>query len=84
MFNCDRDHPAGKVLTIKQATPCTTVKRQKLQKSMSRLEALVEAKTQANDMIHWSWGGITITTKTGLVERIRKVGDSPRFKREAN
>lgn len=55
VFNCDQgnsDHPAGKVLTIKQATPCTTVKRQKLQKSISRLEALVEAKTQANNMIH--------------------------------
>ena len=69
------DHPAGKVLTIKQATPCTTVKRQKLQKSMSRLEALVEAKTQgANSMIHWSWGGIMMTTKKGSVERIRKGG----------
>ena len=58
------DHPAGKVLTIKQATPCTTVKRQKLQKSMSRLEALVEAKTQgANSMIHWSWGGYYVDHK---------------------
>lgn len=28
-----------KVLTIKQATPCTTVNKQKLQKSMSLLEA---------------------------------------------